>query len=1490
MAQQQDNNNQQDNSNSLQGNNNTVTNGAFFGLNLDNVNLQIKDGQLTYALNATVEGFDGNQMTYQNEESNFKCIDYPVGYKVIGNILLKEQDIVVFFLYNETTLESEIGQLNIINCTYNTIINSSCLNFSMLHPVNAVYRVTDCTTQIFFTDNYNPRRYLDLNNLPYTKILGSDGCTTTVNTSVIDCSQMLVQKVFTIPLLTVNEVSDGGVLVEGTYQFAIQYSDELGNAFSDYFSVTNPSSIFGNVLSPNYNLQTNKAIKLDISNLDTEFYNYNLAVIKTINGIPSVSLVGTFYIKGSTDSYIYTGSNSTEQSLLIDDILLKRGVYPYAKEVTTIDDTLIWANLTSEEEISYQSIANNIQVQWETYKAPDNVYSKGESTSNIRGYMRDEVYALEVCFLLKSGKQTNGFHIPGRHSVSLDLQFVKNNDVVYTNNDECDTINHDGLPNWKVYNTASVIDYTPEYKNYLASNLNSNCYQGSYQYGNMSYYESTDTYPCNSIYGSLSGEPIRHHKFPDCLVSPIHDQFNNIYPIGFRINNIHDIVQSSNLTQEQKDNIIGFKILRANRVNNKSIIAKGLLYNSGKYTKDGSTYYFPNYPYNDLNIDPFITGTIYDNDARQRFTFHSPDTSFYQPFLGNILKLETIEEGLSTSHFVQVKNHSKYKIFTDSLFLTSLGAAGVIAAISRWAVAGVADGGTIIDGSALISTYEIFVNIFQNLVPFVNYAYQFNSIGNYNTSVNVYNSGNKQRLIDISSYLVPGITSVGDVNYINNHQRESSVYIKTNSILPYTHEQGGIVDKSRWTLGCNNISTKQDTPISSYYGSIKRNLDNQYGLLYSYETIDTGFQFDISTNIATVFGGDVFINRFGLKRKLPFFTDNRVGAVDGSDIEFNNLHNIGTVNYWYSSETNATAGTGFLTRLAGTLFGTKTHNLDCDSSSFFYRTGRMYLFAYGIPYFYTESEVNIDFRQAADAGVRDFYPKNNQLVIPDEWLQEINNSIQNDNWYLYNKTYSKQNKENFFTHLRQDYNPNDTCYTYYPTRLIYSDRINNTKRSNWLFSKPANLFDLPNTYGKITGIHGLENNQLLVRFDNKAQIYNAMVSIDTNNGKGAYVGGNELFRNIPLDFFDTDQGYSGSGNRLLLKSELGHLFVDQKRGNIFLLIVGGTYTSRIQLKEITNGMSKWFTANLPFFINQYFPNIDIDNAYNGIGITGVWDGKYEKFIITKLDYEPIVNGIIYNQVDGKFYLNGIRVHLEDTNYFCNKSFTLSYSPRTDSWISFHSYMPNFYIPQLNYFHTGINNKLQSNLWVHNSSPTNYQTFYGILQPYVLEYPIKFGQQDEILSSIKDYTTILEYKNDQDFYEIDYGIYFNKAIIYNNQQCSGLLNLIPKPLNSLSSYLQYPKFNSDSKDILVTKSDNVFNYNTFWDIKQDNIDNTFFKKSCKNRSIDKELDSSILNYSQMSHNKSKIRAKNLRIRHIQDATNKYKFISKFIDVNTQKSIK
>jgi hypothetical protein len=82
----------------------------------------------------------------------------------------------------------------------------------------------------------------------------------------------------------------------------------------------------------------------------------------------------------------------------------------------------------------------------------------------------------------------------------------------------------------------------------------------------------------------------------------------SVFPLDVKIDaqQVAQLIVSSSLTQDQKDDIVAFKIVRGNRSTNRSIVAKGILRNVGKYDKEGTSYYYPNYPYNDLNKDPFL--------------------------------------------------------------------------------------------------------------------------------------------------------------------------------------------------------------------------------------------------------------------------------------------------------------------------------------------------------------------------------------------------------------------------------------------------------------------------------------------------------------------------------------------------------------------------------------------------------------------------------------------------------------------------------------------------------------------------------------------------------------------------------------------------------------------------------------------------------------------------------------------------------------------
>lgn len=1524
-------------------------NNATTGLNLDQTVNQIPKGKLTYALNAAVENFDANSVNYQNEPGNEFCLEFPEGYVLIGTHAIFERNKHVFFLVNPETGGSEIGYMDNNDCVYHTYVNAPCLNFNINHPIHkSVHRITECATEVYWTDGFNPRRYIDLNpeNLPYILISGTPACDP-VYGDQIDCNGLNVQPNFAIPQLDVTKITTGGELLAGTYQFAIQYCDANSNPYTSYYSVTNPTPIADpSLTTPNFNYPVGKSIELTVSNLESSgLYQYfNIAVIKTINGISSVELIGTYFIDDLTQTITYTGQNKTNIRLTVDDIFEKFPYYEIAQDVTAVRDILVWDQLTSVERINYQQIANGITLQWETHRIPANeTYADEFNATNLRGYLRDEVYAFEIVFLLNNGKQTDGFHIPGRLANANDLFPVP------TTNDDFIGDPEDPVagtsPYWKIYNTATVTGFSPGYST-------ATDYKGPYQYGEFSYWQSTEEYPCNKeLWGDLAGQKIRHHKFPDVLVSPIFEsalftgqdsmviQKDAIFPLGVRIDvqQVQALINSSNLTAEQKSQIAGFKIIRGDRSTNKSIVAKGILRNVGKYDREGTEYYFPNYPYNDLRQDPFLleksnaytiplaatsntsvcrkfsiypidpgkieyidcytgenviktignnpgddfplntisyicaldypkpryigtgvcaigsnTYNVYritinklsslspnvvfrlvwpitrcglsngntiapptgyampggnvdgwtkycalnptatccdlflnkpldlnnqyvqlvpsgsgnfvfeiasltpptfdqstagqatitkvefvrsvgtdfcvpdnlqgfdEEGSKYRHVFNSPETSFGQPFLGNVLKLENVIFGAGKAHFVEVKKNAMYRLLSSEAQQDALNSAFGIANIT-----------TPYNANALFAAYQAYLTIYVNGITRRNYAYSYNSIASYDYSDTIDNGlGIKQRELELKQYLIPGVQGVGDDKNVNNWNRESSVYLKTKELslnlprlaLPFPNQtptiNGLVNDRSRMTLSdsgvngnenkCDVAAQEQYISTISYYGSLKNIFVNQYGQMYSYDTVDTGFQRDITpatAATATFFGGDTFISKFAFKTKLPFFIDNRVNAPDDSDIFYDEIGNVAYPQYWHSARsilTTATVNQQTLTNF----ISIKANNLDCPNSQTpitspgrTYYDGKMYQFAYGIPYFYCESSYNVDLRQAFNNREGDFWP-HVSTGIPDDWVQESYVPIAQDNTYYYNVTFSKQNRENTFTHLPYDWK--SVCYTNFPFRAIYSDSQELTTAptdNNWLTYRAISFFDFPQNYGNLISLDGIQNKAILARFENKTLMYNNLLTIDTSNPQAAYIGNPSLFRGAPpIDFAETDLGYVGTQHKMLLKIPQGQVTIDAKRGQVFLI----TGTQAVDLSGFGSGMNRFFTDHLAFEILRYFPNVNIDNNFNGVGLHGVYDSKYDRVLITKLDYIPKLKNIVYDSTTKKFYLEEAveccdkqevirkEVFLTDQEYFCNKSWTVSFNFNTKSWISFHSYLPNWYIGENNFFYSGLN--------------------------------------------------------------------------------------------------------------------------------------------------------------------------------------------------------
>jgi hypothetical protein len=190
------------------------------------------------------------------------------------------------------------------------------------------------------------------------------------------------------------------------------------------------------------------------------------------------------------------------------------------------------------------------------------------------------------------------------------------------------------------------------------------------------------------------------------------------------------------------------------------------------------------------------------------------------------------------------------------------------------------------------------------------------------------------------------------------------------------------------------------------------------------------------------------------------------------------------------------------------------------------------------------------------------------------------------------------------------------------------------------------------------------------------------------------------------------------------------------------------------------------------------------------------------------------------------------------------------------------------------------------LWRHLTDTKLTNNYYGNIEPYIIEYPFFYQYQDEILQNVKDYTIAYKYLpivdgvfNENAKIQTN-NQYFNKVIIYNGQQCTGLLKLVPKPMNNLAAYNTYPIYNTDSKTILYTKSDSFYQYNTFWSLVKDR-EQPLFNTGCESLSIDKVLNQSNMDYGVRSFQKDTMRAKGVLIRHILDDTSDAHLVSQFI---------
>ena len=145
-------------------------------------------------------------------------------------------------------------------------------------------------------------------------------------------------------------------------------------------------------------------------------------------------------------------------------------------------------------------------------------------------------------------------------------------------------------------------------------------------------------------------------------------------------------------------------------------------------------------------------------------------------------------------------------------------------------------------------------------------------------------------------------------------------------------------------------------------------------------------------------------------------------------------------------------------------------------------------------------------------------------------------------------------------------------------------------------------------------------------------------------------------------------------------------------------------------------------------------------------------------------------------------------------------------------------------------------------WRHNFRCDSFANFYDTDYPWEIDLISNTGQAVNTVRSFEYQLETYVYKGDPQYNmcggdkweDLDFN--FDAAIVYNNDQTSGLLSLNIATFNDPWGNLQYPAIGANTIDIEVSKVEHKFRFNQFWDITNDrgeftNAEQSIFNTDC-----------------------------------------------------------
>jgi hypothetical protein len=529
-----------------------------------------------------------------------------------------------------------------------------------------------------------------------------------------------------------------------------------------------------------------------------------------------------------------------------------------------------------------------------------------------------------------------------------------------------------------------------------------------------------------------------------------------------------------------------------------------------------------------------------------------------------------------------------------------------------------------------------------------------------------------------------------------------------------------------------------------------------------------------------------------------------------------------------------------------------------------------YLFQSGVRDFFVESEINVDLRDWGNNIVERHYDPYRFTNLKELFATDI---IKSGNYFKYDISLSASriynNMISWGNMQARFYNPYsaETCYTYYPNRIIYSlPQQDEAVKDYWRVYLPNNYKDFS---ARVTAVKQINKNGALILFESQSPVqFLGVDTLETGAGTKLSIGDGGLFSQ-PLQTLtnaDLEFQHGSCQNRLCItNTPSGVYYLSQAQGKVFAVTGNG-------LEEISAaGMRWWFNRYLPYQLTIDFPTYHLtDNPVIGIGCQSVFDNSNQILYFSKRDFRTrrdITNVITYAPQLGynTFLVDGVlEIQLGDPNYFEDTSWTISYDPKNQMWISFHDWIPELALSNKNYFYTTKTNiDGTCGIWEHTNRTDLFANYYGYDKPFEVEYIAATGQTVDVLRSVEYDLECYTYDIDgiDAYHVLDFN--FDHAVVHNTEQVSGVLNLNLNPKKNPVIGLQYPKINPTSIDILYDKVEQKYRFNQFWDVTRDRGEYTYpnVQQPIWNTELNgfkRQLNINNLNYEKPSFERKKFR--------------------------------